>query len=492
MSSGRMVVLGLALVLLAGPRSGAEEQPAPAPEPGPVSPPAAPPPPPKGEPLLPAGKDAEPPASPSGALLPAAEGKGRGFPVRGFLSSQYRARWTSGTSGTTDQDLYETLSLDAGEASRGVTGHFLGRFSADLDGQTGKRGYYTYDSIRDATGSDIVAQVYSAYLDFHKIAAASVFRLGRQSIYETPETSFFDGLRLETAEQGEYRMTFGAYGGAPVHFYSARTRGNVIAGAFAQGRPWDSGRLRLDWQRLDSALREGTGDDSNRLMGVGAWQAVGPLDVHMRYTRLDDADRDILWRGTYTRPDWDFRLQGSYYELLHPRKNVVIEMDAYNGVLQDYLPYYQGDWMASQGIGDHVNLDAGMTWRRLEREDRAGEFNREFDRYFFTPSLRDIGVKGSSVSVTEEVWSSPGRHIETQGLDVTCPIGDKSKASVGTDYSLYKYDYYTAREHDDVRTWYLKLEHKWKPDVKIKARYEIERDEEDQYQEFRLEVTCAF
>lgn len=469
--------LALTLLVIAHSLACAEEAaaaPATPAEPLPAGPPAA---------------EAVPAAAAPAAAQPAAA-LSEPLAVHGYLKSRYVARKAGDAS---DQDLYETLSLDLGDASTdGVTAHFLGDLSVDLDGGTDNTGYYAFDSVRDSSGSNVDGQIYSAYLDFHPAGNLSVFRAGRQSIYETPEVSFFDGLSLESTELGSCRLKLGAYGGAPVYLYQGHTSGDIMAGAYAEGHLWKGARARVDYQYIDA--QNGTEAFKNTLIGVDAWQSLGRyVDLHAHYTRMDEEDRDILVRGTFNQPAWDLRFQASYYQLMQARQNAVIDADALYPILKEYVPYGELRCLVSKGFGDHVNVDAGADLRRLTHEDQASDFNNEFDRYYATLDLFDLMVKGSSVSLTEEKWISDDKDTESQGLDLTCPVSEKGKVSLGTAHYLYKYDYYADQERDDVQSYYMKFEYKYSKALRLSADYTYEDDSSStHYNELRCEAICSF
>lgn len=430
-------------------------------------------------------------AAPAAAAAPAATG---GFlaeyPIHGYLKSRYIGRTTDGAS---DNDLYETLSVDFGDtAENDVTGHFLGDVSFDLDGKTETRGYYPFDSARDSTGSGIVGEVYSAYLDVNRIGAVSYLRLGRQSIYETPEVSFFDGLSAESEELGSLKLKLGAYAGIPVYLYQGYSSGDLVAGGYATGRLWQGARARVDLQHFEGT--NGTAELSNDLIGVDAWQRLGRhIDLRAHYTNLDGADRDILARGTFNQAEWDFRFHATYYQLLRVQQSAVIGADSFYPIMKDQLPYIEGRCLVSKGFGEHVNVDAGVDVRRLSNEAADTDYNHEFERYFATLDILDLVVKGSSISLTGEQWVSAGTTTESQGLDLTCPIADKSKLTVGTAHYLYKYDYYADQEKDDVQTYYLKYEYKHSRALRLSVDYTYEDDSSyAQYNELRCEVICSF
>ena len=77
------------------------------------------------------------------------------------------------------------------------------------------------------------------------------------------------------------------------------------------------------------------------------------------------------------------------------------------------------------------------------------------------------------------------------GADASYDFG-KTSASLGTYWSLYKFDLFSNSERDHVRTWFLRLRHKLQAAVTVDGDYEFEDDDFDQYHRFRLGVTWRF
>jgi hypothetical protein len=76
-------------------------------------------------------------------------------------------------------------------------------------------------------------------------------------------------------------------------------------------------------------------------------------------------------------------------------------------------------------------------------------------------------------------------------LDLKRDFGEKVVASIGSYYSLYKYDLYLVEERDDVRTYYLRLRYKGGPSWSCDLRYEYE-DSFDDYSTLRMGATWLF
>lgn len=244
-----------------------------------------------------------PAAPPPAAPQPAPSSQAATTPlIRGQLTTRYWLRWTGSQN---DSDLYETLTLDIGDPDKhDVTGHFYGRLAADLDADT--NGSPPFFSLQDVRSDSVDAYVYDAFADVHRFSELELLRIGRQTIAETPEIAFFDGVHARTSARSDSGLQFGAYGGVSVHLYESSRTGDVTAGLYGEGRPWEGGRIRLDWMHLeDEAL---LGPHSDDLFSGGIWQSCGKLQLEGQYSRIESRDRDVRARAAYAEPE--SRLQG--------------------------------------------------------------------------------------------------------------------------------------------------------------------------------------
>jgi hypothetical protein len=207
---------------------------------------------------------------------------------------------------------------------------------------------------------------------------------------------------------------------------------------------------------------------------------------------LEGEDRDILFRATVYDAERDFSLQGSYYELLKAQKDFSLEFDPFYSTVLDQFPYSQTRWLLSKGLTEHFNLQGGVESRQVEHHWQKGAFNRDFERYFVTPSVDDLPIEGMSASLTGETWNGAGRDIETWGGEISHRCTERLKGTVGTSYALYKYDYYSHRERDHVRTYYFGIDHKWTESIDLGLKYEFEDDGFEEYQTLNLEGKWSF
>ena len=427
----------------------------------------------------------EPPASPGGDPPPTATRPIKTPPawLRGELRSRYVLRWTGDDS---DSDLVETLSLDAGDAATDrLTGHLFGRLTWDLDGSDD-----TFASINDAYGGRVDALLYDAYVDVHRVGGLSRLRLGRQATMETPELAWFDGAHVTSQELGGLGLLFGAYFGSSVHLYESSKSGDLLGGVYAEARPWTDGRLRVDWMHLEDETRLRTRDDE--LLGASAWQSFGRYaQLETRYSRIGGKDRDVQARATCRVDEWGFVLRGSFYELLLSQGDLVLEADPFFNAVNELRPYDQWSLVAAKDVDRHLNLQAGGDLRRVHDRGDIGFYNRDYDRWYGTATVSDVGLTGLRFSATLDLWDANAQLARSWGADASYDFG-KTSASLGTYWSLYKFDLFSNSERDHVRTWFLRLRHKLQAAVTVDGDYEFEDDDFDQYHRFRLGVTWRF
>lgn len=405
--------------------------------------------------------------------------------IKGTLSTRARARWAGNDH---DVDLYGLLSVDVGdEAVDDYTAHVMGRVSYDVDANGDSSG--SFSSIDDTYDSRLEGRLYDAWLDIHRVGPLKSVRVGRQTLWDTPELVVFDGAKAVTDELGDLRWSGGAYAGQTTHEFESSPDQDAVYGAFAQVRPWTGGRARLDAMNLRDDTNQGK--IRNNLVGLNLWQSLGErVRLHTEYTRLDNAGRDAQIDGTYYDAPNDFLVQLSYKEFLQPQTRRVTELDPFFVVLQDYAPYHQSRVLASKGFDDDFSVEGGMDVRRLDDAGDEGPFNREFQRWFATGVIHY--TPEVDVSVTGEVWDGDGESTSTWGLDLTKQADDDTKVSLGSYYSLFKSDFLHDEELEHVRTFYLRFKRQLDPASNLSLGYEYEDAEFQNLQTLTAKMTWRF
>lgn len=411
------------------------------------------------------------------------EGDGAGVPVHGSLWTRLRGRRTNDAE---DLDLYTTLNLDVGDEKRHpYTAHVGGRLWWDVGGSGS-----IFSGLEDTHDGDLTGKLYDAYVDAHEVDSLEVLRLGRQQLWETPEFVVFDGVRVETEALGP-GIELGAYGGLPTHFYESSSSGDLVAGVFGRARPWKGGRVRLDWMHLEDEYRLGSYD--NDLLGVNVWQTLGKqLTLEGEYTRLEERDRDARLTANYVDRASDLSLQVSFYRLLEEQRDFALAADPFFASLQELSPYSQVGLLASKAVTESLDLDVGVDVRRLDDSSDEAEFNHEFEHYFANASFSDLGRDDLSLTLTADYWEDDQQDVSTWGADLTHQIDAELRGSLGSYYSLYKYDLFLDSERDDVRTYYLKLRWERSKALRWDAAIEYEDDDLEEYTTMRLGARWTF
>lgn len=403
--------------------------------------------------------------------------------VRGTFTLDYRARWTRDDS---DHDLDSLLSLDIGERDRDpVTGYLLVRGIQDLDGDQGEG---PFQSIADTYDHSTHGIFYQGYVDVWIVPQLERARLGRQIIYDTPEFAHLDGAYLTTPTMGEWNVELGFYGGSSVHLYESSPHGDAVAGVFARAEPWRHGKVRFDWMYARDDERFGI--NRNHLLQIALWQRLTDnIQLHGYYARIEEDDRDMLLRGTYFEQEADIKLEASYYRLFEEQSDFAQEFDPYYQQLQEFFPYHQVDFLMSKGFDESFVIDAGATVRDLDDADDEGAFNREFERYYITPTLI---YETLSASITGDLWYSDGQDTRTFGFDLSNDFDDAWTGSIGTYYSLFKYDLFTDSERDHVRTYYVKVDHELREGIDLDLEATYEDDEFDDWYGLKAGLRWTF
>jgi hypothetical protein len=137
-------------------------------------------------------------------------------------------------------------------------------------------------------------------------------------------------------------------------------------------------------------------------------------------------------------------------------------------------------------------LDLGIDVRRVDDSSDVGEFNREWERYYATATWADLLAEGFALSVTVDRWDDDERDTSSFGADLSWDPGRRWKASIGTYYSLYKYEFLEFDERDDVRTYYVRAGYDLCANVDLDLLYELEDDDQDTYNTLRVGTVWRF
>lgn len=406
-------------------------------------------------------------------------------PLTGQLLTRYRGRFTGDES---DHDLYQTADLVYEDPAGRWSGAVLARASYDVDGR--EDGQDDFFSLLDTYEHSLEAQLFHAYADVTNETFA-LLRLGRQPLYETPLTLYFDGVRAELAPRGERRATLGVFGGIGEHQYESSSDGDLVLGTFGSMLVWPGAELRADWMRLEDA-RLGV-EHENDLFGLVLGQDIlgeeHSTRLDLRFTSLEGDGRDLRLTGSHVDSRANFTLQGSLYRLLQTQKQLAAPLDPFSDTLFELFPYSQLGFSAGKDW-EALALLSGVDVRRIDDSSDEGTYNRDFERYYLTGTLPE--ALWVTLALTGELWRATDTDYETWGASLSRALDGGWDATLGSHYSLYEYDLTSGEERDHVRTTYLDL--RWKPGRRWhwRLRYEFERNDFDDYHDLRLDYAWNF
>ncbi len=396
----------------------------------------------------------------------------RDYALHGMLSTRFRGRWNSDSS---DNDLFQVLTLDAGDPLEDRTSYSLmARLSADLDGRNEDDGF-AHGSLEDTYDAAVQGRIYYVYATLRDRGEIEVARVGRQWLHETPEFAWFDGISLTSREHGRARASGGLYGGVSVHPYESSSDGDALAGLWLQAWPWKGGRARLDWMYMqDEAV---LGEHQDDLLGISLWQGLGEdLSAEAAHTRVDGEARDVRAAATWLDGGHDLAANVSYYQLLETQGELVLELDPFFNALQELFPFYEARLAVTKGFGESLRTEVGYQARRVEDSGDIGEYNRDFDRGFLSAVMPELLPEEIVLSVTGDWWYATESDVTSLGAELAREW-DELEAALGSYYSLFKYDWNEGTERDDVRTWFLRL--RWRGDGSFDHELRYEYDDDD-------------
>ncbi len=405
----------------------------------------------------------------------------------GFSSSTIKVRSTSDND---DIDFYQTLGFDVNPNGK-TSFNFLGRVAVDLDGDRDQQGYYIFDSISDSRNKQVDERLISASLSHDFSGWIDQGKLGRQSIAGTPEYLHLDGFSLKSASLGSAGLVLGIYGGIPVRYFES-AKNDTLMGATAECAPWTSGRFRADWIHARDA-QASTAVQKNDLYSVKYSQnLMADLLMQTFFSAIDEEERDCSLQLWYQNSALDLDLSAKLYVLLNTQGNDALEFNPFFSSLREIYPYHTFSLIGSKGIGENVVLDLGMDIRKVRKDINEGSFNRNYERYFLTASVDDLLWENGSLSLTVDRWGSNSRSITGISGDISHQCNEKLTASAGSSFSLYKYDYYTDSERNEVKDYYLSCEYDLKKGQRLRLSYDYEDDEQGSAHVVKAGMTCKF
>ncbi len=423
-------------------------------------------------------------------VLATARGTGR-TGLSGSLRVEYRLRSSAGDS---DHDLYQHLALRYAPASQpGWSAVLRGRLSEDLDAFGDTTGTYVLDSVADTYAHRVSGQIHEAYVQYEPLGGSiERARLGRQPV-DAGDFFQLDGLHLTTRPLARFgNGTLTVFGGLPAHIYEGSIEGEMLAGAGATHEPWTGAHLRTSFVHFEDENRY-YGDVQNDLFALTLRQRLRTgTNATFAYRHLNGSPHRLDLGFDHYDSERDVLLRGHVRNLLTTQSESVYDIDPYVALAQRHEPYADAHIAASKGFGDHLNLELGLSGRRLWESADEGRYNREYGRYYATLSTYDWPACDLSLALTGEGWRSRGstEHAVTFDIDYRPRCGPRLQA--GLDYALYRTDFYADEERIDSYGLFAIVRWPVRRNLSLDLRVRHEWDQDGNYTTLRAGTDLDF
>ena len=421
--------------------------------------------------------------------------------VNGYFSARYAYRTSSSSAGgrISDQDFFGDLRVDITRPKRNdYEFHFLGSVRSDLDGNQEVTNFYPLETVWDTFGSRTVGKVYEAYLVANGEPAGydTRTRVGRQA-GTRDEPVYFDGVALDV---GKDKWNLTLYGGAAIHFFEVNTHwgDDALEGAGIDYRLFPSTGVSADFLAVKDKRTFTAAEDTvhDRMVSFKLWQRFEPFTrITAKYRLLDGDPRDLSVKLVTATQATDIEASLNYFRQFRTQYELSNELSLFYDVIGQSDPYQSYDIKVRKFFADRVALDLGYYKRELLHESDESSFNKDFHRVFVDVEVLDLFLNNLSGTVLAEQWESHGRSYNALGADLSYKIkrnGKEAKVSIGTNYSLYKYDYYIEPGvRENVRTYYVSAKYPLNHGLSVNGAYEYEHSFEN-YQTLRLGMRYDF
>jgi len=451
--------------------------------------------------LVPAGLAAADVSSSSAPLPATGQTDGPATSVNGYFSTRYVYRMATSPDGrVSDKDVFADLRIDVARPKDDrYEFHFLGSVRSDLDGNQDPSLFSPFEGVADTYGARTTGIIYEAYytaLNGGNAFPATKARIGRQS-GARDEPMVFDGIAVDA---GWEKWDLTLYGGPAVHYYEVNKHwgDDIVAGVGIDYRPVPEAGMSVDYLRVqdEQALFPEDTMRYDRLLSLKAWQRFGMFTRIMeKYRFLDGDPRDLSLKAVTVWLAADLDANVNYFRQFRTQNELSNDLSLFYDVMGSSAPYQSYDIKVRKFFAGRVAVDLGYFKRQLLDTADEGPFNKEYKRSFIDAELMDLFLSGLSLTLLAEQWESRGDSFGSTGADLsyrTKRTRKEARFSIGTNYNLYKYDYYAELGmREKVRTYYATGKYPLNSGFSLNGGYEYERGIEN-YQTLRLGMRYDF
>lgn len=384
-----------------------------------------------------------------------------------------------------DHKMFQTADFTLSEKS---WGHFRfsmsGDFMEDIDDIRSDESDKT-GSIHDSFDKRTNGYLYLLQAEVYNLGIVDYFRLGRQYIdYEIP--SYVDGLNFVLKYD---KINFYAYAGIPVHLYGeTEFEDSKQAGGGANMLILPDTKIALEYQYTEEKPAI-TGSYSEEKTEFFRETAVSIrhsfLDNSYGYFGIvtsDTALQHIEGMASMFFDKMNIGLDVSYLYQIDKIEKKPVTASPISSLTGTIMPYHHATLDISKGMfNDSVTLSCGGELRLLQSKGDESEFNHSYTHDYLAVTIDDFFIKGMNIGLHGDFFKGIGsdniNSIITGGGEIEYKNNQTYNVTLGSYYSLYKYDYYDdvdqVDEKTNVYTIYSKGRYYIYPWLYADARYEL-------------------
>ena len=423
----------------------------------------------------------------SGSFAEPASAEEGSLSLSGLLQLRYDGRYLSDGEDD-DHKLHQIADVYIKDNKWGhfkftLAGDMIEDIDSEDDDQTDRT-----RTVHDTWDSSSHGYLYVCQAEIYELDYLNYARFGRQYVNHELPTTHLDGLNLllDLNFIGTRIKPF-AYAGIPVrlyekgHYWDAQEIGG---GAHIHlGR---STKVTLEHQVIeeDPEIAGTYRESGTERYGQSAF-AIRQALLHKGYGYislflLDNSAKQVNTRFSFLIDRMDLDIDASYFYQFKEIDETPTSSPYYTGLTGTIKPYHNITLDIMKGVyKDRIWVSAGTHWRLLDSGEDETELNHSYNNQYLALIIDDLLMKNVQLSLQADFW----RVMDSDNEDELFSFGGEIAyeklrtitVSLGSFYSLYKYDYFSdTDEKTDVYTIYSDIRYYIQPKLYLDARYELD------------------
>jgi len=339
--------------------------------------------------------------------------------------------------------------------------------------------------VWDTFDGSLQGILYELYIAFPEVInKESRVILGRQFIEEGVYLQY-DGARLDLGLSNlAPDLVVSVYGGSGIEWGMPGDEDHWLVGVVGKGTipSWKT-RWRLQYLFVNQYF-DGINDPAigplvdpvsypaqtleDHLVGGTIWQPLGDNTRFFgRFTLLNGDANELHLRLRWHTTDGAWVVMGEWYQLFQRLYNVTNDLTPYVPMLGSFDPFYRGSLKATWRPRADLVVELGGAFRVLEHSDDENTFNHEWFNYYVTFTWLDLMKDKLDLTITASGYDTEGnsQQVITSNLDIR--LKEQLLLSLGLDYALYKYIWFSNSERENV--WTYRGELRWDPKPSLRG-----------------------